>query len=252
MSANPLRSVHPPVKKLRCDRADRRRAILPLDPARAALPLDEPAPPLLRGWFHLVAFVVSVPAGILVVAGATSIKARVAAIVYAMAVSVLFAVSSTYHRRVWTSDGRRRMRRLDHGTVFVMIGGCYTPLCLLALSGPVSGALLVGAWVGAAIGLGLAITGLAEKRCFRPGVLHQPGVELRRCCASARPPAQRGRPGPARHWRTGLYGGALVLGTDWPNPYPAIFGYHEVWHAPVIVACVCHYIAIYSMVHGAP
>ena len=91
-------------------------------------PLDEPPRPLLRGWFHLVAFAASLPAGVLVVASATSTRARVAAAVYAIAVSALFGVSSTYHLRVWTAEGRRRMRSVDHGAIYVMIDGCYTPL----------------------------------------------------------------------------------------------------------------------------
>ncbi|HUP99375.1 MAG TPA: hemolysin III family protein, partial [Aeromicrobium sp.] len=223
-----------------------------LGPAPDVVLHDEPQPPLLRGWLHLVAFVVSVPAGILVIAAATSTRARVGAIIYAVAVTTLFAVSSTYHRRVWTPDGRRRMRRLDHGTIFVMIAGCYTPLCLLAMTGPASGGLLVAAWVGAAIGLGLAVTGLAEKPVFGlacyislgwifvlalPQLSHQISlvdVVLLACGGLV------------------YTGGAVVLGTNRPNPFPGVFGYHEVWHTLVVVACVCHYIVIYSMVHGAP
>jgi len=211
----------------------------------------DPPPPLLRGWFHLVALVVSIPAGILIVASAESTRARLAALVYAVAVFTLFAVSSTYHRRVWTPDGRRRMRRADHGTIFVMIAGCYTPLCLLALSGATSAGLLIAAWVGAAIGLGFAVTGLAEKPYFGlacyismgwifvialPQLVHQlspAGVVLLFVGGVA------------------YTGGAVVLGLNRPNPYPRIFGYHEIWHLLVIVACACHYITIYTVVSSA-
>lgn len=198
-----------------------------------------------------MAFVASVPAGIFVVASANSTRARVAAIVYAVAVSALFAVSAIYHRRVWTADGRRRMRRLDHGTIFVMIAGCYTPLCLLALRGPASGALLIAAWTGAGVGLAFAVTGLAEKPVF--GLTCY--ILLGWIIVIAAPELTR---------QLSLSGfillitggvtytvGALVLGTNWPNPSPAIFGYHEVWHVLVIVACACHYVSIFWVVHGA-
>ncbi|MDQ4132337.1 MAG: hemolysin III family protein [Actinomycetota bacterium] len=212
-------------------------------------PHDEPAPPLLRGWFHLVALCASVPAGILVVVGAPSTRARTGAVVYALAVSALFAVSATYHLGVWSAGGRRRMRRLDHGTIYVMIAGCYTPLCLLALGGRTGVGVLVAAWVGAAIGLGLALAGLAEKPVFGlacyialgwillpalPGLVHQLG---------------------SAHFGLLLAGGVLytvgglVLGTNWPNPFPRVFGYHEIWHLLVVAACVCHYVTIYSVIH---
>jgi hemolysin III len=196
--------------------------------------------------------VISLPAGVLVVVGATSTRARVAAVVYAFAVSTLFAVSSTYHRRVWTADGRRRMRRLDHGTIFVMIAGCYTPLCLLVLSGPVSAGLLVGVWLGAAIGMGFAITGLAERRIF--GLACYIGLGWVFVLALPELTRQLSVADLVLLVVGGVVytAGAVVLGTNWPNPCPRIFGYHEIWHLLVIVACVCHYVTIYTVVSGAP
>lgn len=185
------------------------------------------------------------------VASAETARARLAALVYAVALSSLFAVSSTYHLREWTAEGRRRMRRMDHGTIFVMIAGCYTPLCLLALRGPLSGGLLVAAWAGAAVGLGFALTGLAEKRIFGLAcyiglgwilVIALPGLTVELS---------------PDHFVLLLLGGVaytvggVVLGTNWPNPFPRTFGYHEVWHLLVVVACACHYATIYSVVRSA-
>lgn len=222
-----------------------------LDAAPGVQPLDEPPRPLLRGWFHLVAFVVSLPAGVLVVASATSTRARVAAVIYAVAVSALFGVSSTYHLRVWTAEGRRRMRRVDHGVIYVMIAGCYTPLCVLALRGPTGQGLLVAAWVGAAIGLGFAITGLAEKPVFGLACY----ISLGWLFVVALPDLTRElSPTNVVLLATGGLAytvGSVVLGTNRPNPYPRVFGYHEVWHVLVIVACACHYVAIRSVVQAA-
>jgi len=36
-------------------------------------------------------------------------------------------------------------------------------------------------------------------------------------------------------------GGALMLGARWPDPYPEVFGYHEVWHTLVTTAVVAHF-----------
>ena len=222
-----------------------------LDAARGVRPSDEPTRPLLRGWFHLVAFAVSLPAGALVVDSAGSTRARVAALVYAITVSVLFGVSSSYHLRVWTAEGRRRMRRVDHGAIYVMIAGCYTPICVLALHGPARQGLLVAVWVGAAIGIGFAITGLAEKPVFGLACY----IGLGWIVVVALPELTR-QLRPANFVLLIIGGlaytvGAVVLGTNRPNPYPRIFGYHEVWHLLVVVACACHYVAIRSVVQAA-
>jgi len=38
--------------------------------------------------------------------------------------------------------------------------------------------------------------------------------------------------------------GAVVYATQRPDPVPAIFGYHEVFHLLVIVAAVAHFSAV--------
>ena len=42
--------------------------------------------------------------------------------------------------------------------------------------------------------------------------------------------------------------GAVVLGTQRPNPLPRVFGYHEVWHAMGVTAAGIHYALIWSLV----
>jgi hemolysin III len=44
--------------------------------------------------------------------------------------------------------------------------------------------------------------------------------------------------------------GAVGLGLRWPDPFPGVFGYHEVWHAMVVVAVVCHYLVVLSVLHA--
>ena len=208
-------------------------------------------PPLLRGWLHLVCFVLSVPAGAVAIASAGSSRARVAAVVYALGMSSMFGVSAAYHRRRWSTGGRRRMRRLDHGTIFLMIAGSYTPLCLLALGGRTGTTILTGVWVGAGLGFFFALSGIAEKAVF--GLLCYIGLGWAMVFAL---------PELSRRLSAGEIGllfaggivytlGGIVMGTRWPNPSPAYFGYHEVWHAMVALACACHYATILSVIRAA-
>jgi len=221
-------------------------------PPVPATPGGDPLPPILRGWLHLVCVVVSLPAGAVVIAGAGSGRSRAAAAVYATGMTVMFGVSATYHRRRWSPDGRRRMRRIDHGTIFLMIAGSYTPLCLLALQGTTGSIALPAVWIGAGVGLCLALTGIAEKAVV--GLLTYFGMGWAMVLAL---------PELSRRLSDGQIGllllggliytaGGVVLGTRRPNPSPVWFGYHEVWHTMVVLACACHYVTILSVVRAAP
>jgi len=200
---------------------------------------------------HLTFFVLSLPAGTLVIAEAGPARARAAAIVYAIGCTALFGVSSCYHRGRWSPDAKARMRRLDHATIFVMIAACYTPICLVVLRGATGIGILIGVWAGAAVCWVLAITGLSQRRPIAALsyivlgwmiVIAIPEMVSRLTTPQFVLIATGG----------GIYTiGAIVLATKWPDPFPRVFGYHEVWHTMVAAACVCQYIAITTVLHSA-
>jgi len=207
--------------------------------------------PLLRGWLHLVCFFLSLPAGLVVVANADSPRARVAAVVYAIGLSSMFGVSAAYHRRKWSATARPRMKRLDHATIFVMIAGSYTPLCLLTLGGTLGRTILVAVWVGAAAGVVLALTGIAEKRVI--GLVTYIGMGWFMTLALPQLVRQLSTTSLVLLVMGGLLYtvGCIFMGTRWPDPYPATFGYHEVWHLMVVGAAACHYALILAVVRAA-
>ena len=208
------------------------------------------AKPLLRGWLHLVCFFLAIPAAVLVVLLATSGRGRVGAVVYAVGLIALFGVSGSYHRGRWTDAKRRLMQKLDHGTIFVMIAGSYTPLCLVALRGWVAATMLVVAWSGAVFGFVLSFGGTRLTRVMRGAlyivlgwvsVLAAPQLVDHLSVAELALIAVGGL----------LFTvGAIFLATRWPDPFPRVFGYHEVWHVLVVAAVVCHFVAIASVVNG--
>ncbi len=221
-------------------------------PTPDAAPEGDQLPPHLRGWLHLVCFLLSLPAGAVVVSSAGSGRGRLAALVYAFGMTAMFGVSAAYHRGRWSPAARRRMRRTDHGTIFLMIAGSYTPLCLLTLRGATGTAVLTAVWAGAGVGFFLALTGVAEKAVL--GLLAYIGLGW--AVVVALPELTRRLSGPEMALLVAgglLYTlGGVVLGTRWPNPSARWFGYHEVWHAMVVVASACHYLTILSVVRAAP
>lgn len=206
------------------------------------------APPLLRGWLHLVCFFISLPAGVLLVLSARSGRPQAGAIVYAIGLAALFGVSGAYHRRRWSRVWRARLRRLDHSTIFVMIAGTYTPICLVVLGGLAGTLMLVSVWAAAITGVVLAAVGIAERRFV--GAICYIGLGW---AAVAAAPMLVDRL-TALQLSLVVVGGVLytigviVLGSHRPNPFPRVFGYHEVWHVMVVAAAVCHFIAIRSFV----
>jgi hemolysin III len=193
----------------------------------------------------------AVAAAVVLVSVAPNTTARLAAAVYGVSACALFTVSTLYHRVRWYTAAHLRMRRLDHGTIFVMIAGTCTPLCLLVFNGATSIVVLSVVWIVAAVGFVLCVAGIADRGrvansfCYVGlgliGVIVLPllvaGLEGGQLVLIAVGGA--------------LYCvGAVCLATGRPDPFPATFGYHEVWHALVVVACACQYFVVLSLVRA--
>lgn len=209
---------------------------------------DERAKPRLRGVSHQWAFWVALGAGAVLLAVARDGRAAMAAAIYVATLMALFGVSALYHRIQWSDRARVLMKRLDHATIFVFIAGSYTPICLLALDGPVGLQLLTWAWLGAGLGVARAV--------FWP---HAPKpvaaalYVLLGWMSVAYFPALQAGLGVAGTVAIAVGGvlfsfGAAVYAFQRPDPLPAVFGYHEVFHALVVAAVACHFVAIWRMV----
>jgi hemolysin III len=210
--------------------------------------LVEPAKPRMRGWLHAGAAVASVVTGVALVAVAAALRSWHAGIptaVYAVTILGLFGVSGLYHRLTWGPTGHSVMKRLDHSMIFVFIAGTYTPIAVLALPHHTAVVVLIVVWSGAFAG--------ALMKLVWPGTPRWVGVPiyigLGWVAAFILPSLLRGG-GVAALVLIAIGGLAYTLGGiayafKRPDPYPATFGFHEVFHACTIVAATCHYIAIW-------
>lgn len=202
------------------------------------------AKPRLRGRIHQVAFFVSIPAGVLLIVLAQGAAGTTAAVIYAVSLSAVFGASASYHVGTWTKPALRRMKRLDHSTIFVLIAGSYTPVTLLVLHGAWSVVILSLIWSMAAVGITLklaridGLSKLAATLYMSMGWLVViPFLQLYREMSTA---------GLTLLIAGGaLYTlGAIVFARRRPDPNPAVFGYHEVWHAFIVAAAACHWAMI--------
>ncbi len=194
---------------------------------------------------HQWAFFVSVGLGIALVISAPSGKATTAAAVYAASVVMLFGTSALYHRTDWRRPSARRwMRRLDHSAIFLLIAGSYTPFALLALDGTLADVILVVVWAGALGGIVLKLVWIDA-----PDWLAATIYVLLGWVAVAAAPGLVSELGVTAAGMVGLGGllytvGAVVYARHRPDPVPAVFGYHEVFHLLVILAAGLQYAVI--------
>jgi hemolysin III len=207
--------------------------------------------PRLRGRIHQAAFFISLPTGAALVALAGGGVRTAVAAIYAASLTAVFGVSAAYHRGPWTPRVRRWMKRLDHSMIFVLIAGSYTPVSVLALEGPWEVVLLSVAWAGAAVGVTLKMA-RPDGLSVLTAILY---MALGWLALVALPQLVRGMsPAELALMVSGgvLYtAGAIVFASRRPDPRPAAFGYHEVWHAFQVAAAVCHYAMILLILRAA-
>jgi hemolysin III len=220
----------------------------------ASTAIDRPAPdpepgsidarPVLRGWLHLVAAIVTVVAAPFVVARAPTAGAAAALAIYMTSIVALFGVSAAFHRVRWSPAGRRRMRRADHATIFIAIAGTNTAVAGLALRGWAQVLILSLVWGGAAVGIIVRQTWLDAPKW----AVAVPYVVVGWCALVVLPQLLHALGGAGFGLLAaggGFYTvGAIVYSLRRPNPVPGVFGYHEVFHACTVVGAVLHFVVV--------
>jgi hemolysin III len=200
--------------------------------------------PLLRGVSHGAAFVASCVIGVVFVAAAPSDR-LLPALAFALSATVMLGTSTLYHRVRWKRQAARLwMRRADHAGIFLLIAGTYTPVGLISLHGSWRVTTLAIVWSGAAVAV---LTKFCWVRAPK-WVSVVLGVALGWAGVAALPEVVK-HDGIAPVILLGAGGlaytaGAIVYALRRPDPFPRVFGYHELFHALTIGALACQYVAV--------
>jgi hemolysin III len=209
--------------------------------------------PKLRGVSHEWAFFLSLGFGTALIILAETPKATLAVAIYAVSLSALFGTSALYHRVNWRRPQVRQwMRRLDHSMIFFLIAGTYTPFALLVLNGTLAMAILVVVWIGAIAGAIVEMIWIDHPK-WASALIY---LSLGWVAVAAFPElwSAMGIGGTLLVAFGGLLytAGAVVYAVQRPNPNPAIFGYHEIFHLLVIAAAVAHFsaVAFFALPHA--
>ncbi|MDA9842831.1 hemolysin III family protein, partial [Gammaproteobacteria bacterium] len=171
-----------------------------------------------------------------------------ATIIYSIGIFMMFGFSALYHRVNWKPRISSLMRRLDHSSIFIMIAGTFTPICLLVIPKPTGINLLIIIWIIAGLGILQSMVFTNMPRVLRAGLYLGAGyiaIPYMSIMFSV-----MGFTNFALTVAGGtIYSvGAISYGFKFPDISPKYFGFHEFFHLLVCIAAILHFIVIYSIV----
>ena len=203
--------------------------------------------PRLRGTFHRVTAPIAAGAFVLLALQTDARRDLIAVLIYGVCVTAMLAVSGIYHHAKIPPRARRVLKRVDHATILLAIAGSYTAVTTIALSGTARTVMLAIVWVLAAVGIAIRMLWLDAPRPLTTAVYVLVGWSI-----------AGNLPGYLRALDAGEFlllalgglaysVGGVVYARQSPDPWPATFGYHEVFHTLVVIGVACHYFAVTLM-----
>jgi hemolysin III len=195
--------------------------------------------PLLRGWFHAGAALVSLIYTVAVVLITLDDPPKMLSmLVFGLSMVELYTVSAIYHIGRWSPRVHRTLRAMDHSNIFVLIAGTYTPLCFNVLSGWLRPTSLIIIWALAIAGISVSVLTLRLPRWVGTSLYIFMGwVSILVLPAFVESIGW----GPVLLLMLGglLYTiGGIIYARKSPNPFPRVLGFHEIFHLFVIAGSV--------------
>ena len=208
----------------------------------------DPSCPKLRGWPLLIGFVLAVPAGAALLVRAAGNGHAVPTAIYVAGLVGLYGIGWIYHLLPWSPTGRARLRRLDHAVIYLFIAATYTPIVAVGLHDAVGYWLLAGTWAGAALGATAKLVRFEGSRVV--GGTMYIVVGWLAVFGAHDLVTKLGVVDTVLMYGGGILytAGAAVLAARRPDPWPQLFGYHEVWHTMVLIASAMHFVLIWRVV----
>lgn len=179
---------------------------------------------------------------------ARTAAATASAALFGTSAVMLFTVSAVYHLGSWSPRANAVLRGVDHADILFLIAGTYTPLAVLALHGGTRVAVLSVAWLAAALGATFQVAWATTPRwanvslymvlgwmalLLTPQLLRGAGGLVLALCAAG---------------GVVYTVGGVVYGLGRPDPWPRVFGFHEIFHSCTVAAFTCQYAAVALLV----
>ena len=200
--------------------------------------------PRLRGWLHFGSAPLALMLGLALLVATPSPPLRAAVAVYVLTTVMLFGVSAAYHLGAGSARVNAFLRRLDHANIYLFIAGSYTPFAAALPSPELRWTILALVWGAALAGLVVRVLWARAPRWLVTASYIALGW-----VAVVYLPALYQAFGLTTVVLLGVGGlfytlGGVIYALKRPNPHPAWFGFHELFHAFTIAAYLVQYAAI--------
>jgi hemolysin III len=198
---------------------------------------------------HFAGFVAAIVGLVfLVVFSAHSTPKVTAMAIYGSSLVVLFGASAAYHFFDLGTRGNRWLKRIDHAAIFFLIAGTYVPAAIHLLEGAwrisilavvggiaVAGILFKIVWIDCPAWLGVVLYLTLGWVVVVPAHLIFPQLDAWgfSCLVGG---------------GLAYTAGAVIFLLKRPDPWPQVFGYHEIWHLFVLVGAGAHFAFVWWLV----
>lgn len=169
-------------------------------------------------------------------------------LIYGLSMVCLYTASTLYHC-VNTSPAKRiALRKYDHCSIYLLIAGSYTPVCLTVLWGNGGLPLFCTIWGLALAGMVLTIAKLDIPRWLTSVIYLVMGW----LALFAIVPLSRLMPGVGMFWL--ILGGVLytvggvLYAMKWPGRHNPRFGCHEIFHVFILLGSIAHFMMMAQVV----
>lgn len=168
-------------------------------------------------------------------------------LVFGLSLLLLYTASASYHSFGGSQRQQLWLRKLDHSAIFLLIAGTYTPMAYFGLSEETRFKVLGVVWGVACLGIALKLITMRLPRWISTLLYLSLGwlsvVMWPQFSAHLRPAAL--------FWLAAggvaYSAGAAVYGSKRWNPYPGVFGFHEIWHLFVLAGSAAHVIMMFFL-----
>lgn len=201
----------------------------------------------MSGYTHLAGLLIGCIGAGFLLARAHRTESFLPDLAYVASLVALYAASSAYHLVPGREGVTRRLRQLDHAAIFLFIAGTSTPVFVRAFDGTTRAWMLGAAWALAALGVVLRVTWMGAPRVLYTAMYVAMGwlIALEaRAAMQALPTLALALVAAGGLTYTA---GAVVYATRRPDPFPRVFGFHEIWHLFVMCGSALHYAAIFVL-----
>jgi hemolysin III len=167
--------------------------------------------------------------------------------IYGVSLMALFTSSALHHGINGGPRLNEVLRTLDYDSVFLLIAGSLTPLVLVLFRTVYGWTVLGAVWTIAALGIVMRSVWRQVPKYITNALYIALGwMTVLLVAADVTVPL-----GALALMAAGglVYSaGFVVFVLEKPNPWPGVFGFHELWHLLVIIGALLHYFVIYAYV----